>query len=130
MKSKILKTIAVGTMLATPLLVGAQLDVVTPGQQFNVNDALRPENQNDLGVTSVNDAYGLISKLVGYFIALFWILTVVFFILAAINYITAAGDEKKIAKAKAMVKYGIIGVIVALFSTAIRSLVLNVLAGN
>lgn len=134
MKSKILKTIAVGTMLATPLLVGAQNTGGlgtgnTSGNPVDVNNMIN--TSGGVGkVTGIGGTFDLVQTLVGYLIALFWILTVVFFILAAINYITAAGDEKKIAKAKAMVKYGIIGVIVALFSTAIRALIVNALGGN
>ncbi len=129
MKSKILKTITVGVMLATPLLAGAQLGTVIPGQGYDPNVEIN--TTGGVGqVTGLAGTYGLITKLLGYLVALFWILTVVFFILAAINYLTAAGDEKKIAKAKAMVKYGIIGVVVALFSTAIRGLIVNVLSGQ
>lgn len=80
-------------------------------------------------VTGLSGTYGLVTTLVGYLVALFWILTVVFFILAAIQYLTAQGDPEKAKKAKKMVTYGIIAVVVALFSTAIRALVLNALAG-
>ena len=134
MKSKILKTIAVGAMLATPLLVGAQgntggLGVGETGAAIDVNKMVG-ESGGVGKVTGIGGAFELIEIGVGYLVALFWILTVVFFILAAVNYVTAQGDEKKLTKAKSMVRYGIIGVVVALFSTAIRALIVNALGGN
>jgi hypothetical protein len=44
--------------------------------------------------------------------------------------LNSKGDPKKVEQAKAMVKYTIIAVVVALFSTSIRTILVNVLNGE
>jgi hypothetical protein len=48
-------------------------------------------------------------------------------VLAAFNFITAGGDENKIAKAKEWVKYALIGVVIALLAGGVVALLTNLL---
>jgi fumarate reductase subunit D len=58
---------------------------------------------------------------------LFLIVVVICLVLAAFNFITAGGDENKIAKAKEWVKYALIGVVIALLAGGVVALLTNLL---
>ncbi len=74
------------------------------------------------GVHCANDASGLentkikniINAIMLWIITLVGILSIIAFAIAGILYLTAAGDEDQIGRAKKMVRYAIIGTIVAL----------------
>lgn len=83
-----------------------------------------------VNINSVNDVEKLINKWVGYLISLFWIASVVGMIYAAFLFLDSKGEPKKVEQAKAMVKYTIIAVVVALFSTSIKSILVSVLNGK
>ena len=61
---------------------------------------------------------------------IFWILAVVFIILAAFKYLTAQGDETKVKAAKSMLIYAIIAIAVALLATSIKPIVDSFLGGE
>ena len=81
-------------------------------------------------LTSVSGVFTFINKLVGWFIALFWIAAVVMVLWAAFTYVTAAGDEKKVETAGNMLKYAAIGIAVALLSTTLRPFITSFLSGQ
>ena len=60
----------------------------------------------------------------------FTIAVVVCFALAGFFFLTAAGDETKVAKAKTWVKYGIIGVAVGLLAGGMMTLVQNLMESD
>lgn len=55
-------------------------------------------------------------KVVGFLGMIFWALTGVFIIWAAFLYLTGAGNEEKIGKAKQILIYAIIAAVVAFFA--------------
>ncbi len=57
----------------------------------------------------------------------FLLAVVICLVLAAFNFITAGGDDTKIAKAKQWVKYALIGVVIALLAGGIVALLTNLL---
>ena len=70
---------------------------------------------------------GLISviKSVGNLIfAIFGVVAVIFILLAAFNYLTAAGDEKKLGTGKQMLMYAIIAVAVAVLAPGIVNVII------
>lgn len=60
-----------------------------------------------------------------YMLALVGVLGIIGFVVAGIFYLTAAGDEDQVAKAKSIMMYSIIGVIVAL----VGYIVVNAIGG-
>jgi hypothetical protein len=58
--------------------------------------------------------YSLISRTMNWLLAILGFLGIIGFVIAGILYLTAAGDEGQIDKAKNAMMYSIIGVIVAL----------------
>ncbi len=56
------------------------------------------------------------NRVVGWLTGLFWALTAVFILWAAFLYLTGAGNDDKIGKAKQILIYAVIAGIVALFA--------------
>jgi len=57
----------------------------------------------------------------------FWIVAVVFIVLAAFKFLTSGGDEKKIGAAKTALIYAFVAIGVAILSTAAEPLVIDIL---
>ena len=58
--------------------------------------------------------YKIIGNTMNYLLAIIGFLAIVGFVIAGIMFLTAAGSDEQIKKAKAALKYSIIGIIVAL----------------
>ena len=69
--------------------------------------------------------YDLISRILNWLLGLTGILAVIGFVISGILYLTAAGDEDQVEKAKSVMMYSIIGLVVAL----IGLIVVNALSG-
>lgn len=79
------------------------------------------------GVESPEDIEKVLNNIAGWIYRFFIIATVIFFILAGFTYLTAAGDPNKIDKATKMVKFGVVGAIVALLSGSVVALLESIL---
>lgn len=99
--NKIFASVVLATALMAPFLAAAQ-SITTP------SPGGLPSNFGQ--VTS------FLVKVTGWFKFLFWGLTTIFLLYAAYLYLTGAGNEEKIGKAKQVLTYGIIAGIVALFA--------------
>ena len=66
------------------------------------------------GGTPGGSIYGIINSTMNWLLAILGFLGIIGFVIAGILYLTAAGDEDQIGKAKNAMMYSIIGVIVAL----------------
>jgi fumarate reductase subunit D len=67
-------------------------------------------------VTSKEQIITIIQNITGWFAVIVFILAVVFILYAAFMFITAGGDDEQIKKAKHVLLYGIIGIVVALIA--------------
>lgn len=74
--------------------------------------------------------YDIIKGVMQWILAIVGIIGVIGFAIAGILYLTAAGDETQIDKAKKAMTYSIIGVIVALFGLVALTAVENMLKGS
>lgn len=63
--------------------------------------------------------YGIITRTMNWLLAILGFIGIIGFVIAGILYLTAAGDEDQIGKAKNAMMYSIIGVIVALIGFVI-----------
>ena len=77
---------------------------------------LETEQVADFDKTSLNTA---IVNIVNYFIGLVSIMAVVMIVYAGYVYITSGGDEKNTAKAKNMLLYAVIGIVVAILAYSV-----------
>lgn len=106
---KILSVVALVLIIASPLMVSAQM----------VGDAPTISKLSEVTTTAKN--------IVNWIIVMFWILTVFFLIWAAIIYLTAGGEEDKLKEAKNRVIYALIAGVIALLSTGLSAIVTNLL---
>jgi cytochrome bd-type quinol oxidase subunit 2 len=87
-------------LAAAPLAAGAQFDRT----KTNAQGSGLP-NQT---------IYEIIRNTMNYLLAIIGFLAIVGFVISGIMFLTAAGSEEQIKKAKSALKYSIIGIIVAL----------------
>ena len=76
-----------------------------------------------------NSIFNIIGSIADWLLSIIGIVAVIGFIIAGIMYLTAAGDEKKIGKAKEAMQASIIGVIVALSGLVVIYAANNLLGG-
>lgn len=93
--------------------------------------------QWDAGYTNASAAgtpsgtiYGIIGTTMNWLLAILGFIGIIGFVIAGILYLTAAGDEGQIDKAKNAMMYSIIGVIVALLGFVIIQAVDTWLGGS
>lgn len=109
----------VTALAVAPLVAGAALGLPS-SNGFNVNNATNASS----GLTNTT-IYDLISVFMNWLLGIIGVLAVIAFVISGILYLTAAGDEGQIEKAKSVMMYAIIGLVVAL----IGLIVVNAIAG-
>lgn len=117
--TKIASLSSVALLLSTPLVSMAA--VPCPAGQTC------PTTGN---ITSVNQIFDLINRIVGYIQALFWIGATVFIFYAAYLYLTAAGDPEKVGAARSQLIYAVVAMAVALIAFAIPTIIQSFLGGQ
>ena len=76
---------------------------------------------------TTGEIYGVIWKIVDWFFAFIIVISVIFILVSAYFFISAQGDEKNIQKAKTILWYSIIGLIVAILAISIVNIIQNFL---
>ncbi len=102
-------------LLAVPALVSAQ---------FKVPDGTDLPTGNGAGVL------GIAGSIMKWLLTLVGILAVIAFVIAGILYLTAAGDEGQIDRAKKTMTSAIIGIIVALLGLIVLNAVVKMLSAE
>lgn len=119
-KNKIFRTFSFGffSLFAStfPFLASAQWSV---GRQQAA--------QSQLPAASI---VNIIGNLMSWLLALVGMIAIIAFVIAGILYLTSAGDETQIERAKKAMLYSILGVIVALIGLVIIFAVDNLLSGG
>jgi len=106
---------ASAVLLAFPALVSAQLVI--------------PDPETAGGITG-DDFYTILRRVLWYLLGIIAVLAIVGFVISGIMYITAAGDEDRVEKAKQMLTYSVIGLVVALLGLAIVTAVNAMISGG
>lgn len=114
---KIAGVVAIAAVLASPLAALAQ--ITQP-----------PINYGDAPITSLGGVQSSLTAIVNWVIVIFWILTVLFLIWAAVLYLTAAGNEEKIKEARNRVIYALIAAAIALLANGLSGIVYSILKGR
>ena len=84
-------------------------------------------NAPTTNVTSLSDVSNLIVTIINWLTGIFFAVAVLFIFYSAYLYLTAAGDEEKLGKAKNQLIYSIIAIVVALLAGSIRFIVQSLL---
>jgi hypothetical protein len=100
-------------------IAAASLFPITAFASNTINVSNLLKTKNGLSV--------FISNLAVWFEGVIFALSTLFILYAALLFITAAGNEEKIAKAKSIIVYGMIGIAVALLAFSVQSFVVSVL---
>ncbi|MDD4412921.1 MAG: hypothetical protein PHR00_04760 [Patescibacteria group bacterium] len=104
-------------------LVALSLLAIAPSTSIGAEIVQTP----DAPIKTVSGFIDLLSYGLRILYTLFFILAVIFILMAGFGYLTAGGDPAKVKKASSKLIYGIIGVAVGLLATGVRALVENIL---
>ena len=74
-------------------------------------------------IQSLGDVQKVLNSVATWLSTFFFIIAIIFIILAAFQYLTASGDEDKIKKAKQQLIYAIVAIVVALLATGIDNII-------
>ncbi|MDD2766963.1 MAG: hypothetical protein PHH40_04390 [Candidatus Moranbacteria bacterium] len=118
---QVLFAVVATVVIATPLMAGAVVSsgVATP-EGFNPT-----ATGNAAWSLSDNTVFDLVTNVMNWLLGLIGVLGVIAFVISGIMYLTAAGDEGQIEKAKSIMMYAIIGLVIAL----IGLIVVNAIGG-
>ena len=81
-------------------------------------------------ITDIAGVESLLNRILNIVFVIFFIIAVLFIILAAFGYLTAGGDDEKIKSAKQKLIYAIVAIVVALLATGIDNIVEGILGGE
>lgn len=97
-----------GALAFAPLMAGAS--TLTPSSNSGASVST---TQNAAGTLANTSIFALVSNVMNWLLGLTGVLAVIAFVISGILYLTAAGDEEQIEKAKTTMMYAIIGLVVA-----------------
>ncbi len=73
-------------------------------------------------ITSVADVEKTLNSVVGRLYQAFWLIAVIMIIWSAYNFLASGGNEEKVEKAKKILLYTVIAVVVAILATSLDPL--------
>ena len=111
MKHSFIKKTAVAIMPAAALILALP--------------AMAQTSLPDSGIHSYTDIVNLLEKAVQWMYQIFFILAVLFILVAAFTYLRAGGDPAQVKKAQTMLKNAVIAIVIALISTAAALIIQN-----
>jgi len=85
---------------------------------LNQGNTAAPQN-----LTTKSGVETLIKAVVRWVYTIFFVVAVLFILLAAYNFLTGGGNDAKLKLAKAQIRYAVIAIIVALLSTGAAAIV-------
>ncbi len=114
-------TIIVAGVMAFGLLAPAMSTPVLA----QVSDGLEATKTEELEGKSINGENGVVNIAVNIFLWVIGVISVMMLIFGGYKYIMSAGDTQKLQSAKSTIQYAIIGLVVAIFSYAIVSFLVD-----
>jgi Flp pilus assembly protein TadB len=76
-------------------------------------------------ITSIEEGVGIFTTLVKWVYTIFFIVAVLFILMAAYSFVTSQGSAEKVQKAKDQLKWAIIAVVIALLSSGFALVIQN-----
>ncbi len=91
-----------------------------------------PLNKGDMQspIQSVEDGTNVFITIVQWVYTIFFIVAVLFILIAAYNFIVGGADEEKIKLAKKQIKYAVIAIVIALIASSLSLVVKNFLESS
>lgn len=122
-----LRKLAFGAVNGLVLLAPAVVSANAPSQDAWRGRGTTNASNTGLGGGSI---YNIISQTLAWLLGILGFIAVIGFVISGILYLTAAGNESQIEKAKSAMTYSIVGVIVALMGWVIVQAVQAWLGGE
>ncbi len=76
---------------------------------------------------SVQDVISLVNAIAGWFETIIFAIAIIMILVAAFQFLTAAGNEEKVSTARKSLIWGLVGIAVALFARVAKDFVLSAL---
>ena len=80
-------------------------------------------------ISNVGDFVTILNRVIAWVQVFFFIIAVLFILMAAFQYLMSSGDPEKVGKAKNMILYAAVAIAVALLATAVKPIVTSILTG-
>jgi len=96
--------------------------------QTSAKDAaakLCEENPENCPIQTVDQIFNILKTIVQYAYTIFFIVAVLFILIAAFNFLTAKGDSAKVQSARDQIKWAVVAIIIALISVGAAQIINN-----
>ena len=116
-------------ILVTPLIADAQFGrplIPTPGA-IQGGDGSGSTNINPVPVPEAADIPGLVGSIINFLFGLLLAIAALFVFYAAYLYLTAAGNEDNVKKARSYIIYAVVAIVVAFLSRTVIALVREII---
>ena len=114
--------IGLAIVMAANLIMGS-IRIALVGGQGNIGNCATAEN-------ACVSPDRMITNLINWFIAIAGVVSAIFLVYGGVSYITSAGEPSKTQKAKQMILYSLIGLVIVGLSIAITAFVSNIIRQN
>lgn len=137
MKTKIKIVLAglAAVLFVMPMVVSAQLDCYATGADGSIYRYMCPtdgsgDNIFGLPQSAVGGQDGIIARFLLWILAIFATLALIAFAISGVMYLTSAGSETQIDRAKRVMVWAIVGIVTALSGLIILTAITNLLKGS
>jgi FtsH-binding integral membrane protein len=86
-----------------------------------------PGAVTNVGPKSPTDVFNIVNRIAGWFQAIVLVIAIIMIIYAGFVWMTAAGDEEKLGKARKTLIWGLVGIGIALFAYVAQRFIANML---
>ena len=108
-------------------LIMSTIRLVLLGESGNLADCVNISDTTGEVSGCIIDANTVVTSAIGWFIGIAGLVSAIFVVYGGISYITSAGDPGKVAKAKQMILYALIGLAIVGLASAITAFVSNMI---
>lgn len=101
---------------------------VALGANYDLNSATQQLAQGS-PISTPDQIFSILVKIIKYAYTIFFIVAVLFILIAAFNFLTARGDPTKITSARSQIFWAIVAIIIALLSVGAAQIINNFIKG-
>jgi hypothetical protein len=106
------------SLLAPLALFSGKVFAVDEKTQQAINDLAE-----DSPIKNIDNIYTILARIVSYAYTIFFIIAVLFILIAAFNFLTAKGDSSKVQSARDQIKWAVVAIIIALISVGAAQII-------
>jgi ABC-type transport system involved in cytochrome c biogenesis permease component len=122
-----LQKISAGLFITSLLITQYSLLAINPAFAYDYKQGAQELAQGS-PIKSPEDIYKILGKIVRYTYEIFFIVAVLFILIAAYNFLFARGDPEKVKSARSQVLYAAIAIAVAFLSVGAEAIIKDLLS--